>query len=185
MRSIPDGDDRERQVCNTCGYVAYDNPKIIVGSVIQCGERVLLCRRAIEPRRGYWTLPAGFLEHGETAGEGATREAFEEACASISLDGILAIFSISRIGQVQIIFRARLEQRSAVPSFRPGPESLDVRLFRWDEIPWPDIAFPSVRWALRAWREAADRPLGQPWANPAEDPRGSVQPDHPMEDHSS
>jgi ADP-ribose pyrophosphatase YjhB (NUDIX family) len=178
VRRVPEGDDRERLVCSDCGYVEYDNPRIVVGSVVQAGDTVLLCRRAIEPRRGYWTLPAGYLEHGETVGEGAMREAREEACASIRLDGVLALFSISRIGQVQVIFRARFAASSGnTPTFAPGPESLDVRLFAWEDIPWADIAFPSVIWALDAWRRSLSGPLGQPSENPAEDPRGRAQPD--------
>src|SRR3954453_16023330 len=96
---VPEGDNRPRDVCESCGYVAYSNPKVVVGSVLTEGERVLLCLRAIEPRRGFWTLPAGYLEHGETLEEGAAREAEEEAGAAIRTDGILAIYSISRIGQ--------------------------------------------------------------------------------------
>ncbi len=169
IRRIPDGDDRERLTCPDCGFIAYENPKIVVGSVVVEDGRVLLCRRAIEPRRGFWTLPAGYLELGETVEEGAAREAREEAEARIALDGVLAIFSIARIGQVQVIFRARL----AEPGFAAGPESLEVGLFAWEEIPWADIAFPSVHWALRAWQEAGDRPLGPPALNPAEDRRGT------------
>lgn len=173
IRRIPDGDDRERLVCPDCGHVAYENPKIIVGSVVRHAGQVLLCRRDIEPRRGFWTLPAGYLELGETAEEGARREAWEEARARIRLEGLLGVFSISRIGQVQLIFRAGFE---GAPGFEAGPESQDVRLFRWDAIPWQDIAFPSVRWALDAWRAGGDAPLGQPAGNPAEDPRGARRP---------
>src|SRR4051812_48261766 len=104
---VPEGDNRLREVCDSCGFIAYSNPKVVVGSVLVEDGRVLLCRRAIEPRRGFWTLPAGFLEHGETLDEGAAREAAEEAGARIEIDGILAVYSISRIGQVQVIFRAR------------------------------------------------------------------------------
>lgn len=107
VRSIPDGDNRERLVCADCGYVAYENPKIVVGSVVVSGDKVLMCRRAIDPRKGFWTLPAGYMELGETIAEGAMREAQEEAEADIVLDGLLGVFSIARIGQVQMIFRAR------------------------------------------------------------------------------
>lgn len=169
VRRIPEGDDRERLTCPDCGFVAYENPKIVVGSVVAEDGRVLLCRRAIEPRRGYWTLPAGYMELHETVEEGARREAWEEARARIALEGMLAVFSIARIGQVQIIFRAGL----AEPGFEPGPESLEVRLFRWEEIRWSEIAFPSVRWALEAWREGRARPLGLPAGNPVEDARGT------------
>lgn len=168
---IPDGDDRMRNVCDACGFVAYENPKIIVGSVVADGDSVLMCRRAIEPRRGFWTLPAGYLELGETPEEGAAREALEEAEAMIAIEGILAIFSVARIGQVQMIFRARFAG-PAQPQFGAGPESLEVRLFRWQDIPWDAIAFPTVLWALNAWKTAGSAGLGQPAGNPAEDPRG-------------
>lgn len=169
IRSIPDGDDRERLTCPDCGFIAYENPKVVVGSVVAEDGRVLLCRRAIEPRSGFWTLPAGYLEMQETVEEGARREAWEEARARIALEGVLAVFSIARLGQVQVIFRASL----AEPGFEAGPESQEVRLFAWGDIPWEEIAFPSVRWALHHWRETAGRPLGAPALNPAEDPRGT------------
>lgn len=176
VRRVPEGDNRERDVCAECGYVAYENPKVVVGSVIDVEGRVLLCRRAIEPRRGFWTLPAGYLELGETLEEGARREAEEEAEARIVLDGILAVFSISRIGQVQVIFRARLgapdEQGFTPPGYAPGPESLEVGLFAWEDIPWEQIAFPSVRWALEAWNRIGSSPPGVPAGNPPEDRRG-------------
>ncbi|MFL1463153.1 NUDIX domain-containing protein [Roseococcus sp. DSY-14] len=165
-RRVPAGEDRERQVCDACGFVAYENPKVVVGSVVGDGEgRVLLCRRAIEPRRGFWTLPAGYLELGETAEEGARREAWEEARARLQLQGLLAVYSIARIGQVQLIFRAGL----AEPGVAPGPESLETRFFAWEEIPWDELAFPSVRWALGAWKDAAPGVAG----NPPADPRGT------------
>jgi ADP-ribose pyrophosphatase YjhB (NUDIX family) len=168
-RAVPDGDTMERAVCTDCGFVSYENPKIVTGSVVVHEGRVLLCRRAIEPRRNYWTLPAGYLELQETVEEGAMREAWEEAEAKIALDGILAVYSISRIGQVQIIFRARF---NGPPNFAAGVESLEVGLFEWDDIPWNDIAFPSVRWALDAWRQTGNGPLGAPLANPSSDRRG-------------
>ncbi len=171
VRLIPEGDTRERLVCTTCGHIDYENPKVVVGSVIAHQDTVLLCRRAIAPRRGYWTLPAGFLELGETAEEGAAREAWEEARARIAFDGLLGVFSISSIGQIQLIYRARFAGPSSV-SFAAGPETAEVRLFGWDDIPWNDLAFPSVHWALAAWRAGKAASLGQPVANPAEDPRG-------------
>jgi len=171
IRRIPEGDNRERSVCAECGHVAYENPKVVVGSVVAAEGRVLMCRRAIEPRKGFWTLPAGYLELGETLQEGAMREAMEEAEAAIAIDGILGVFSIARIGQVQVIFRARFAN-AGPPVFAPGPESEDVWLFSWDDIPWNDIAFPSVRWALRAWRFAEAEGLRQPVGNPPDDPRG-------------
>lgn len=170
--AIPAGDTRERAICSTCGFIDYANPRIVVGAVV-VGQppddaRVLLCRRAIEPRSGFWTLPAGYLELHETSAEGARREAVEEAGADIRLDGILAVYDVSRIGQVQIIYRATL----ADPAIAAGEESLEVGMFAWDEIPWSDIAFPSVHWALHAWRAAGPAPIGAPSGNPAEDPRG-------------
>jgi len=170
IRRVPDGDNRERLVCSYCGHVAYENPKVVVGSVVVAAGAVLMCRRAIDPRRGFWTLPAGYLELGETIEEGARREAWEEARARIALDGILGVFSISRIGQVQVIFRASFE---GTPAYAAGEESLDVRLFPPEEIPWSEIAFPSVHWALDAWRGAGAGPLAAPARNPAQDPRGT------------
>jgi ADP-ribose pyrophosphatase YjhB (NUDIX family) len=163
VKQIPDGDNRERLICPDCGHIDYQNPKVVVGSVVAHEGRVLLCRRAIEPRRGFWTLPAGYMELGETMQEGAAREAQEEAEAAILLDGVLALFSVSRIGQVQVMFRARF---AGPPVFAAGPESLEVALFAWEDIPWPDIAFPTVRWALDAWRANPLGPLGAPAGNP-------------------
>jgi len=147
--SRPEGDDRERFVCTRCATIHYVNPKIVVGSVCTLGDRLLLCRRAIEPRVGYWTIPAGWLETGETVEQGAAREAWEEACARIEIEGVLAVYSMPRIAQVQILFRARLVDAEVAP----GPESQEVRLIGWDEIPWDELAFPTVGWALRRARE--------------------------------
>ena len=169
VSSIPEGDTLERAVCTECGFVDYRNPKIVTGAVVAHGDRVLLCRRAIEPRRGFWTLPAGYMEADETVGEGAMREVWEEAEARIVLDGLLAVYSIARIGQVQLIHRARFDGE---PRFAAGPESLEVALFSWDDIPWNEIAFPTVIWALEAWRALGDAPPGVPDTNPASDPRG-------------
>ena len=170
-RRIPEGDDRERMICADCGHIDYQNPKVVVGTVVVAGDRILMCRRAIEPRRGFWTLPAGYLELGETLEEGAAREAMEEATAGISIDGILGVFSVARIGQVQVIFRGRFANPEA-PTFAAGPESLEVALFTWDQIPWNDIAFPTVYWALNAWNACRSGPLGIPAGNPPTDPRG-------------
>ncbi|MEZ5669054.1 MAG: NUDIX hydrolase [Alphaproteobacteria bacterium] len=161
-RIVPQGDDRERLVCDTCGHIQYDNPKVVVGSVSTWQGRILMVRRAIPPRLGFWTLPAGYLELGETAQAGAAREAWEEARARIDLDGLIGLYSIPRISQVQLIFRGRL--RSA--EIAAGPESQAVALYAWDAIPWDDIAFPSVRWALAHAREIGDAPVFAPRANP-------------------
>ena len=162
MRKVPDGDDRPRLVCNDCGYIQYENPKVVVGSVCAWQDKILMCRRAINPRRGFWTLPAGFLELNESTADGARREAWEEARARIELDGVLAVYTITRLSQVQVIYRARL----ASPEISAGPESAEVALFGWREIPWDDIAFPSVRWALDHFREAGDRRFFEARANP-------------------
>ena len=162
IRAVPDGDDRERLVCPDCGFVQYDNPKIVVGAVVTSGDRVLLCRRAIPPRKGFWTLPAGYLELNESALDGARREAWEEARATIAIDALLAVYNIPRISQVQLIWRARL----ASETFEPGPESLEVKLFGWDELPWDALAFPSVRWALGHAREVGDAAVFATRGNP-------------------
>ena len=162
MRSIPEGDNRERLVCPDCGFVSYDNPKVVVGSVALWQGKILLCRRAIPPRTGLWTLPAGYLELNETAEAGAAREAWEEARARISIDGLLALYNIPRISQIQLIYRARL----TAPDIAAGEESLEVGLFDWADIPWSEIAFPSVEWALAHYRESAGGPLDAPRTNP-------------------
>lgn len=147
-RVVPEDDTHERDVCKTCGFVDYKNPKVIVGSVVHHDGKILLCRRAIEPRSGYWTLPAGFLELGESAAEGAMREAREEVCADIVIEAVLAVYTIERAGQLHVMHVARL----ASPHFQPGPESSDVKLFSWEDIPWEDLAFPSVHWSLHHFR---------------------------------
>lgn len=146
---VPPGDNRPRHVCGECGIVHYHNPKMVVGAVPEWDGRVLLCRRAIEPRYGYWTLPAGFLEVGETMEEGARREAREEANANLRIDGLYTLFSIPHIDQVHAFFRARLLDED----FSPGEESLEVRLFREEEIAWKDLAFPVVYKTLELWLE--------------------------------
>jgi ADP-ribose pyrophosphatase YjhB (NUDIX family) len=160
-RKIPDGDTKPREVCDTCGFIAYVNPKIVVGSVISAGEKLLLCRRAIEPRKGFWTIPAGFLEEGEGLEEGARREAREEAEAEIAIDALLAVYSVPRISQVQIFYRAAL-----LGSFAPGPESLEAAPFSLEEIPRAELAFPSVHWVLDAYRETRGHTGFSPFGNP-------------------
>lgn len=162
IRTVPDGDTHERSVCEHCGFVNYQNPKIVVGSVVRHEGRILMCRRAIEPRRGFWTIPAGYMELHETPHDGARREALEEANARLEIGDLLAVYTVARLSQVQLIFRATL----ADPSFSAGEESLEVALFSWQEIPWDEIAFPSVHWALHHDREAEARGPGQPFTNP-------------------
>lgn len=159
---IPEGDDRERLVCPDCGFIEYANPKVVVGSVARWQDRILLCRRAIPPRKGFWTLPAGYLELNETAPAGALREAWEEARARIELDGLIAVYNIPRLSQVQLIYRARLLAEAVAP----GPESQEVGLFAWDELPWDEIAFPSVRWALGHFREIGEAAVFGARTNP-------------------
>ena len=159
---IPLGDDRLRSVCNHCEFVHYENPKIVVGSVAIWENKILLCKRLIEPRIGYWTLPAGYLEKNESPEEGAIREAQEEACAELEIDRVLAVYSVPRLSQVQIMYRARLKQ----PNVSAGPESEAVKLVTWDKIPWADIAFPSAEWALRHWHESRNQKDFPPYANP-------------------
>jgi ADP-ribose pyrophosphatase YjhB (NUDIX family) len=153
QRIVPPGDNRERLVCEACGWVHYENPKVVVGSVVTAGERYLLCRRSIEPGAGRWTIPAGFLEQNETTHDGARREALEEACARIEIDALLGIYEIPRLSQVQIVFRARLPREDA----SAGEETREVRFFRWSEIPWDELAFPSVRWFLERHRTVVDQ----------------------------
>jgi len=146
---VPEGDTRPRRVCDTCGFVDYENPRLVAGVVAIRDGKILLCRRAIEPHKGFWTLPAGFLEDRESVEEGARREAQEEAGAEVDLEGVLGVYSVPRISQVHIYFRARL----LTTELAPGEESLEARLFAWDEIPWEELAFPSVTWALSHYRE--------------------------------
>jgi len=141
---VPPGDNRPRHVCMRCGTVHYQNPKIVVGCIPEWEGRVLLCRRAIEPRYGLWTLPAGFLERGETTLAGAVRETLEEANARVAVGGLYSLFNLPHIDQVYLFFRARLLDLD----FSAGEESLDVALFREGEIPWDELAFPVVKETL-------------------------------------
>ena len=142
---IPPGDDRPRHVCDSCGTIFYSNPKIVAGCIPQWSEQVLLCRRAIEPRSGLWTLPAGFMENGESTAQAAARETLEEANARVEMGQLFAYLNIPALNQVYVIFLARLLNRD----YSAGAESLEVRLFHEHEIPWEDIAFPSIERALR------------------------------------
>jgi len=162
VRLRPNGDTHEREVCDTCGFIDYQNPKIVVGSVVRYNDQILMCRRAISPSKGLWTLPAGYLEIGETVEEGARREAREEACADIRIDSVLAVYSLAHIGQVQIMHLATLQQ----PHFAAGEESLEVNLFPWDALPLDELAFPSVSWALKHARIALDTQPELPFTTP-------------------
>ncbi len=141
-------------MCTTCAKIHYDNPRMVVGCLVEWQGRILLCRRAIEPRRGFWTLPAGFMEHGETTEEGATRETWEEACARVQLHEPHALYNIPHIGQVLIFYRATLIDGH----FAAGHETLDAQLFAEQDIPWADLAFGTVRSALESY--FADRRSG-------------------------
>ncbi len=143
---IPPDEDRLRHVCDRCGTVHYQNPKIIAGCLPQWEDRILLCRRAIEPRRGLWTLPAGFMELGESLEQAAARETWEEACARVTDLQLYTVFSLPHVDQVHVFFRARMTEAE----YAPGTESLETALFSEDEIPWGELAFSTVRETLRA-----------------------------------
>jgi ADP-ribose pyrophosphatase YjhB (NUDIX family) len=150
----PPGDDRPRYLCPACGTIHYENPKVVVGCIPEMGDKILLCRRAIEPRSGMWTLPAGYLENGETVAEGAHRETLEEAGARIEIIAPYALFNISYVSQVYVMFRARMIDGH----FKAGSESSDVRFFSESEIPWGEIAFTVIEATLRQYFE--DKPDG-------------------------
>lgn len=154
VEAVPDGDNRTRLVCPDCGYVEYTNPKIVVGAVCTWDSRILLCRRAIAPSRGLWTIPAGFMELGENTAEGAAREVWEEATARVRVEDLIGVYEIPRISQVQFFYRAPMTGSE----FAAGDESLAVELFSWDAIPWGRLAFPSVTWVLERYRAG-----GGPW----------------------
>ncbi len=141
---VPDGDHMPRHVCPACGTIHYQNPKMVVGCIPEWEDKILLCRRAIEPKYGLWTLPAGFMENGETTLEGAMRETWEEAGARIEPGSLYTLFNLPHINQVYLMFRARLLDLD----YQPGIESLEARLFTEDEIPWDEIAFHTVRATL-------------------------------------
>ena len=151
---VPPGDSVPRYVCDACGSIHYQNPKMVLGCLPQWESRLLLCRRAIEPRYGYWTLPAGFMENGESTGEGAARETLEEAGARVELIAPFSIISVPYVNQVHVFFRARLLDLD----FKAGEESLEVALFEEAQVPWKDIAFRTVGLTLKHW--FADRTRG-------------------------
>ena len=146
---IPAGDALPRYVCDACNTIHYQNPRMIVGCVPVWEDKVLLCKRAIEPRRGLWTVPAGFMENGETLDKGAARETLEEANARVEIDTLYALYNIPHISQVYLLFRARLLDLD----FSAGEETLELRLFEEAEIPWNEIAFAAVRNTLQHYFE--------------------------------
>jgi ADP-ribose pyrophosphatase YjhB (NUDIX family) len=152
---IPAGDTLPRHVCDTCSTIHYQNPKMIVGCIAEWEDRILLCRRAIEPRLGLWTVPAGFMENGETTDQGAARETLEEANARVEVGPLYAMYNIPHINQVYILFRARLLDLD----FSAGTESLEVRLFDEKDVPWESIAFATVRNTLNHYY--TDRKAGE------------------------
>lgn len=142
---IPPGEHLPRHLCDACGTIHYENPKLVVGCIAEWQEQILLCRRAIEPRLGLWTLPAGFMENAETTAQAALRETLEEANARVEIDALYTLFNVPHISQVHLFFRARLLDLD----FGPGSESLEVALFREEEIPWHEVAFASVRETMK------------------------------------
>ena len=154
-RAVPPGDDRVRYVCEACGAVHYENPKVVVGAIPESRGRILLVKRAIEPGYGLWTLPAGYLEKGETALEGAKREAWEEAGARLKNMKPYALFNLAWISQLYIMFRCEM----AAPDFAPGHESLEARMFAMEQIPWEKLAFRVVESILLRFQE--DRKKGE------------------------
>jgi len=147
-RRVPGADNRERWVCTRCDSVHYQNPIIVVGCIAEKDGKVLLCKRAIEPRHGYWTVPAGFMELGESLAEGAARETLEEALAEIEIGHMFASIDVIDAGQVHVFFTGKIKG-----NFGVGEESLDARLFREEEIPWDELAFRSGRYALNKYFE--------------------------------
>ena len=141
---IPDDDNRQRHVCEACGEIFYENPKIVAGCIPIWGDQVLLCKRAIEPRYGWWTLPAGFMENGETTVEAAARETLEEASTQVEILDLFAVFNLPQINQVYMMFKAVLPTLE----FSPGSESLECKLYHEQEIPWSELAFPTITHTL-------------------------------------
>ncbi len=141
---IPADDNRARYICTACSTIHYQNPRLVIGSIPVWQDKVLLCRRAIEPQYGKWTLPGGFMENGESTAQAAMRETLEEASARIAIIDLYSMYSLPYIDQVHLLFRAELLDLD----FAPGPESLEVRLFTETEIPWDELAFRPVRYSL-------------------------------------
>jgi len=152
---LPPGDHLPRYVCDACGAIHYENPRLVVGCVPEHNGQILICRRAIEPRLGFWTIPAGFMENGETLQQAAARESREEALVHVQIGSLLSIVHVLHAHQVHVFFRAQLPE----PTFGPGPESLEVKLVDTGEIPWRELAFPSTEFTLRRYLE--DRAAGR------------------------
>lgn len=149
---VPPMDNRARSQCMNCGYINYVNPRPVVGCVPVYGDKVLLCKRAIEPRRGQWTLPAGYMEAGETAVAAALRETWEEARARVKINSLFVLFSVPHANQIYLMYRAQLLDEK----FRPGEESMDTRLFEFSKLPWDDIAFSTIRYTLELYCKDLD-----------------------------
>ncbi len=152
---VPEDDNRPRFICVSCETIHYQNPNIVAGTVPVWNNQVLLCKRAIEPRYGYWTLPAGFMENQETTTEAALRETWEEAEAKVTVDGLYTVISVPQIDQVHMYFRATLTDGK----FGAGPESLETQLYNEEDIPWDELAFPTVKRTLKLFFE--DRKKGE------------------------
>jgi ADP-ribose pyrophosphatase YjhB (NUDIX family) len=143
---VPENDTHQRQVCNACHTIFYENPKIVVGAVTTYKDQFLLCKRAIEPQIGFWTYPAGYLENKESLEQGVLREAAEEAGIAVKLVGLVGIYSLTAVNQVHVVYAAEMIK----PDFCAGDESLEVAMFAESDIPWDNLAFPVIRWALSA-----------------------------------
>ena len=156
--AVPPGDNRLRDICNHCGKIHYQNPRIVVGTLPVYRNKILLCKRAIEPRKGYWTLPGGFMELDETLEQAATRETMEEAMADVQLQSLYTVFNVLSAGQVSIFFLATMD----APEFFPGEESEEVHLFSEESIPWSELAFSTITETLKYFfedRKSGDYPL--------------------------
>lgn len=160
VREIPIGDNRERDLCHGCGHIEYDNPRVITGALVRQGNQLLLAKRNIEPRKGFWTLPAGFMENGETIGEGALRETFEETLATPKITTLHSVHSIPHISQVYMFYNAVLEGEH----FGATPESIEVKLFAHTDIPWQTLAFPVIYETLQQYtKQWQANPAPEEW----------------------
>lgn len=149
QEKTPDGDERPRAVCPSCGHIHYVNPNVVTGCIPEWEGKILLCRRGIEPRRGHWTLPAGFLEMGESCADGAARETREEAEAQVEIGELFSFINVLYIGQIHLFYRAKMKS----PHFAVTPESTEIMLVSEEEVPWDDLAFATVRFTLRRYFE--------------------------------